>query len=152
MSEKSQNLVNVVVNDPQLEPTFFDFFLKMQKIHILLLFKSFAKRVLLFALFVLRFLATSQVANAPETCNYSQSKLVFSIFSCMFLNPHFFSNLNLNCSILSDMRNLQEQLEKAFCYKKMFWLFTVWINCSRISKSLQILGLQPRISKVFLDH
>ena len=78
------------MNDPQLEPTFFDFFLKMQKIHILLLFKSFAKRVLLFALFVLRFLATSQVANAPETCNYSQSKLVFSIFSCMFLNPIFF--------------------------------------------------------------
>ena len=28
------------------------------------------------------------------------------------------------------MRNLQEQVEKAFCYQKLFWPFTVWINCS----------------------
>jgi hypothetical protein len=28
------------------------------------------------------------------------------------------------------MRNLQEQVKKAFCYKKLFWPFTVWINCS----------------------
>ena len=27
------------------------------------------------------------------------------------------------------MRNLQEQVKKAFCYKKLFWPFTVWINC-----------------------
>ena len=27
------------------------------------------------------------------------------------------------------MRNLQEQVKKAFCYQKMFWPFTVWINC-----------------------
>ena len=27
------------------------------------------------------------------------------------------------------MRNLQEQVKKAFCYQKFFWPFTVWINC-----------------------
>ena len=41
-----------------------------------------------------------------------------------------FSNLNSNCSNLFDMRNLQEQVKKAFCYQKLFWPFTVWINCS----------------------
>ena len=28
------------------------------------------------------------------------------------------------------MRNNQEQVEKALCYQKLFWPFTVWINCS----------------------
>ena len=28
------------------------------------------------------------------------------------------------------MRNLQEHVKKAFCYQKLFWPFTVWINCS----------------------
>ena len=28
------------------------------------------------------------------------------------------------------MRNLQEQVKKAFCYQKLSWPFTVWINCS----------------------
>ena len=28
------------------------------------------------------------------------------------------------------MRNLQEQVKKAFCYQKLFWPYTVWINCS----------------------
>ena len=32
--------------------------------------------------------------------------------------------MNSNCS------NLQEQVKKAFCYQKLFWPFTVWINCS----------------------
>ena len=65
----------------------------------------------------------------------------FFNFSCMFLNPKiFFSNLNCNCFSLLGMRNLQEQ---AFCCQKLFWPF---------SKILQILGLQPQISKVFLNH
>ena len=34
-----------------------------------------------------------------------------------------------NCSNLLDVRNLQEQVKKAFCYQKLFWPFTVWINC-----------------------
>ena len=29
------------------------------------------------------------------------------------------------------MINLQEQVKKSFCYKKLFWPFTVCINCSR---------------------
>ena len=28
------------------------------------------------------------------------------------------------------MRNLQEQVKNAFCHQKLFWPFTVWINCS----------------------
>ena len=28
------------------------------------------------------------------------------------------------------MRNLHEQVKKAFCYQKLFWPFTVWINRS----------------------
>ena len=58
-----------------------------------------------------------------QTCN-------FLIFPAGFSIPIFFSNLNSNCSDLLDMRNLQEQVKKAFCYQKMFWPFTVWINCS----------------------
>ena len=38
--------------------------------------------------------------------------------------------MNTNCSNLFDMRNLQEQVKKAFCYQKLFWPSTVWINCS----------------------
>ena len=44
----------------------------------------------------------------------------FSNFSYMFLNPNIFSNLDYNCSNLLDMRNLQEQVKKAFCYQKLF--------------------------------
>ena len=29
-----------------------------------------------------------------------------------------------------DLRNLQEQFQKALCYQKLFWPFTVWRNCS----------------------
>ena len=41
-----------------------------------------------------------------------------------------FSNLNSNCSNSSYLRNLKEQVKKAFCYQKLFWPFTVWTNCS----------------------
>ena len=75
-------------------------------------------------------------------------------FSCMFLNPNiFFSNLNSNCSNLSDMTNLQEQVKKTLCYKKLLWPFTVWINCSSdLKKFANSQPSAPRISKVFLDH
>ena len=29
------------------------------------------------------------------------------------------------------MKKTQEQVKKAFCYQKLFWPFTVWINCSK---------------------
>ena len=35
--------------------------------------------------------------------------------------------MNYNCSIFLDLRNLQEQIKKVFCYQKLSWLFTVWI-------------------------
>ena len=54
----------------------------------------------------------------------------FSNFSCMFLNPNIFFQFEFNCSNLLDMRNLQEQVKKAFCYQKLLWPCTVWINCS----------------------
>ena len=38
--------------------------------------------------------------------------------------------MNSNCSNLLDMRNLQDQVKKTFCHQKLFWPFTVWINCS----------------------
>ena len=33
------------------------------------------------------------------------------------------------------MRNLQDQIKKAFCYQNLFWLFTVWIICSNDLKN-----------------
>ena len=36
------------------------------------------------------------------------------------------------------MRNLQEQVKKAFCYQNLFWPFTVWINCSSDLKNFAI--------------
>ena len=54
-------------------------------------------------------------------------RCIYLNFSCMFLNPNIFSSLNSNCSNLLDVRNLQEQVKKAFCYQKLFRPFTVWI-------------------------
>ena len=54
----------------------------------------------------------------------------FLTFPADFWIPIIFSNLNYNCSIFWDLRNLQEQVKKAFCYQKLFWPFTAWINCS----------------------
>ena len=34
-----------------------------------------------------------------------------------------------NLTIVNHLRNLQEQVKKAFCYQKLFWPFTIWINC-----------------------
>ena len=49
-------------------------------------------------------------------------EIAFSKFSCMFLNPNIFSNLNSDCSALLDIRNLQKQVKKTFCYQKLFSL------------------------------
>ena len=55
---------------------------------------------------------------------------IFLTFPACFKIPIFFSNLNSDCSDLLDLRNLKEQVKKAFCYQKLFWPFTVWIKCS----------------------
>ena len=54
----------------------------------------------------------------------------FLTFPADFWIPINFSNLNLNCSHILELRNLQEQVKKTFCYQKLFWIFTIWINCS----------------------
>ena len=45
---------------------------------------------------------------------------IFSNFSCMLLNPNNFFQFELHISNLHDMRNLKEQVKKAFCYQKLF--------------------------------
>ena len=40
--------------------------------------------------------------------NFFYKQRIFSNFSCMFLNPNNFSNLNFNCPNLSSLRNPQE--------------------------------------------
>ena len=59
----------------------------------------------------------------------------FSNFSCMFLNPCLFSNLNYICSNLLDMRNRQERIKKTLCYQKLFWPFTMRINLKNVANS-----------------
>ena len=46
--------------------------------------------------------------------------LLFLTFPECFSIPIIFSDLNSNYSNLLDMRNLQEQVKKAFCYQKLF--------------------------------
>ena len=58
-------------------------------------------------------------------------KILFSNFFCMFLNP----NLNFKYSNLLVMRNLREQVKKAFSYQKLFWPFTVQTNCFKYLKT-----------------
>ena len=59
----------------------------------------------------------------------------FSNFSCMFLNPNNFSNLNSNWSFkFLGIRNLQEQVKKAFCLPKIVLTF----HClNKIFRSLE---------------
>ena len=54
----------------------------------------------------------------------------FLTFPACFLIPIFFSNLKSNCSNFLYLRNLQDQVKKAFHCQKLFWPFTVWKNCS----------------------
>ena len=72
------------------------------------------------------------------------SSWLFLTFLSDFWIPIIFSNFNSNCSNLLDMRNLQEQVKKAFCYQKLFWPFTVWINCSTDLKNF--VNSQPSAS------
>ena len=52
--------------------------------------------------------------------------------------------MDSNCSNLLYLRNLQEQVKKAFCYQKLFWPFTVWTNCSSDLKIFA--NSQPSVS------
>ena len=70
-----------------------------------------------------------------ETLKY----FFFLTFHACFLIPTIYSKMNSNFSNLSNVRNLQEQVKKAFYYQKLFWPFTVRKNCSSDFKN-------------FLDH
>ena len=60
----------------------------------------------------------------------------------MFLNLNIFFPIWILIVLiyLLDMRSLQEQVKKAFCYQKLFWPFTVWINCSSDLKHFKSLS------------
>ena len=62
--------------------------------------------------------------------SYGPKNNYFLTFPACFSIPIIFSNFDFNCSNLSSLRNLQEQVKKAFCYQELFWPFTVWLNCS----------------------
>ena len=36
-----------------------------------------------------------------------------------------------------DLRNLQKQVKKTFCWQILFWPFIVWINCSKLSQKFR---------------
>ena len=57
------------------------------------------------------------------------ANIYYLTFLACFSIPIIFSNLNFS-SNLSSLRNLTEQVKKAFCYLELFWPFTIWINCS----------------------
>ena len=70
----------------------------------------------------------------------------------MFLTPNiliFFLNLNSN---LLDLRNLKEQVKKAFRYQKLFWpfrTFTVRTNCCSDLKMFTNFQPSASIFKIF---
>ena len=53
----------------------------------------------------------------PLCLSLGINSVYFLTFPVGFLNPNHFSNLNYNCSNALDLRNLQEQVKKAFCFK-----------------------------------
>ena len=77
---------------------------------------------------------------------FGQNKQLNACFLILII----FSNLNYNCSKSYDMRNFHEQVKKAT--KNCSDLSLLEQIVLVISKFVQILGLHPRISKVFLDH
>ena len=60
------------------------------------------------------------VAHCQKKIFLEFTSILFPTFPVGFCLPIIFSNLNYNCSDLSDLRNLQEQIKKAFCYQKLF--------------------------------
>ena len=58
--------------------------------------------------------------------------------------------MNSNCSNLFSLRNLQEQVKKAFCYQKLFWPFTVQTNCSSDRENLNTVGQNNFGNKEYL--
>ena len=85
------------------------------RIRIPIIFKQAAQRQRQW-LFVNFCYCLTKVYQKSAVCKKNSSLT----FPACFLIPIIFSNLNSNCSNLLDMRNLQEQVKKAFCYQKLF--------------------------------
>ena len=63
--------------------------------------------------------------------NFNVIKNNFLTFFCRFLNRNMFSNLNHDFSNKLYLRNAQEQVKKAFCFKNWFNLSLFeYLNCS----------------------
>ena len=60
-----------------------------------------------------------------------------SNFSCMFLNSNIFFHFELWL-----FRYEKPPLKKAFCYHKLFWPFSVWMNCSSENFKFSALSLE----------
>ena len=88
-------------------------------------------------------------SSHPSTVNHYVSFCHFLTFPACFSIPIIFSNFDFNCSNLSSLRNLQEQVKKAFCYQELFWPFTVWINCSSDLKKFENSRPSASIFKTF---
>ena len=65
--------------------------------------------------------------NICENSQFTIWELVTPYVEQNIFSIIMFSMLSFSCS---NLRNIQEQVKKAFCYQKLFWPFTVWINCS----------------------
>ena len=67
----------------------------------------------------------------------------------MFLSSIFFP---IRILFVLTTTNLQEQVKKAFCYQKLFWPFTVWINCSSDLKNFasNFKSFSPSLEHFFL--
>ena len=70
--------------------------------------------------------------------------MAFSNFSCMFLKPSSFSNLNSNYFNLLDVSNLQKQVKKAFCSQTLLSTKHCLIKCSSYLKIFA--NSQPSVS------
>ena len=88
--------------------------------------------------------------NLLAWCGVKTPEKYFLTFPACFEIPIIFSNVNNNCSSLSYLRNLQEQVKKAFWSCSDLSLFEQIVLV--VTKFLQLIGLQPRISKNVLGH
>ena len=81
-----------------------------------------------FTLWDKKFLTSARYKGFSPKIKSKQT--AFSNFSCRLLNPKKFPNLNSNCSNLLDLRNLQEQVKKAFFLISSFFtscFMTLWV-------------------------
>jgi len=105
----------------------------------------------------LRFFGAIQIMHKLRKKNFLNHKIIknhiFSNFSCMFLNPNnFFPIWIVIILIYYIWETSRNKLKKHSVTKNCSELSLFEQIVPVISKFLQILGLQPRTSKVFLDR